>query len=151
MFFFLVVACWIALANGLKPKILFASLAIAALVGAISFLSMHLADTGVHVTMVTGIYAILITLVGISGILLFLALQKSTARVYVFFVASGLVLAAIADGIIGQFWIYGNKGEGFYPTAKYINWSLYIASQCMIIHLARLAVLHKNGAYKAVI
>jgi hypothetical protein len=148
---FLVAACWISLTNGLKPKILFSSLAIAALVGAISFFSMHLAGTGMHVTMVTGIYAILITLVGVSGVLLFVALQKSTARLYVFFVASGLVLAAVADGVIGQLWIYGNKGEGFYPTAKYINWSLYIASQCMLIHLARLAVLHKNGAYKAII
>ncbi|PKG80649.1 hypothetical protein CXF85_21240 [Colwellia sp. 75C3] len=147
---FLVVACSIALANGLKPKTLITSLAIAALVGLVSFFSMHLTGTGAHVTIVTGIYAVLITLVGMSGIILFVSLRKSYLRFYVWFVAGGLVLAAVADGVIGQFWIYGNNGEGFYPTAKYVNWSLYIGSQCLVIHLARISVWHENGAYKPV-
>jgi hypothetical protein len=144
---FLVIACWITLENGLKPKTLFTSIAIAAVVGAMSFFSMHLIGTGGHVTIVTGIYAVLIALVGVSGVVLFVVLHKSTARFCVCFVACGLILAAVADGVIGQFWIYGNNGEGFYPTAKYVNWSLYISSQCMLIHLARVAVWHKNGVY----
>jgi hypothetical protein len=148
---FLVVAYWVSLANGLKPKTLITSLAIAALVGAVSFFSMHLAGTGELVTIVTGIYAVLITLVGMSGIVLLMALHKSSLQFFVWFVVSGLVLAAVADGVIGQFWIYGNNGEGFYPTAKYVNWSLYIGSQCMLIHLARVAVWHKNGVYKPVV
>jgi len=144
---FLVAACSIALSNGLKLKTLLIVLTIASLVGGASFMSMHLPNTGLHVSMITGVYAVLITLVGASGIMLFMALRKSTARFALWFVASGLVLAAIADGVIGQFWIYGNNGEGYYPIARYINWSLYIASQCMLIHLARIAVWHKNGGY----
>ena len=145
---FLVSACSIALSNGLKLKTLLIVLTIASLVGGASFMSMHLSNTGLNVSMITGAYAVLITLVGASGLMLFVALRKSTARFALWFVASGLVLATIADGIIGQFWIYGNNGEGYYPTAKYINWSLYIASQCMLIHLARVAVWHKDGVYK---
>jgi hypothetical protein len=148
---FLVAACSIALSNGLKLKTLLIVLTVASLLGGASFMSMHLSNTGLHVSMITGVYAILITLVGASGIMLLMTLRKSTARFALWFVASGLVLATIADGVIGQFWIYGNNGEGYYPIAKYINWSLYIASQCMLIHLARIAVWHKNGAYKPLI
>ncbi|WP_157826749.1 hypothetical protein [Colwellia sp. 12G3] len=144
-FLFLVVACCIALTNGFKPKMLFITFVIGALIGAGSFISMHLTGTGTHVTIVTGIYAILITLVGVSGLVLLVALRKSTAIFGVCLVASGLVLATVADGVIGQFWIYGNNGEGFFPTAKYVNWSLYIGSQCLLIHLARVAVMHDEN------
>jgi len=68
----------------------------------------------------------------------------------VWLVATGLVLATVADGVIGQFWIYGNDGEGYFPAAKYVNWSLYIGSQCLVIHLARVAVWHRYGAYEPV-
>jgi hypothetical protein len=148
---FLMVTCCIILSNGLKPKILLVVLSIASLIGATSFMSMHLSNTGLTVSLITGAYAVLITLVGASGIILFVTLRKSTARVALFIVASGLVLATIADGVIGQFWIYGNNGEGYYPIAKYINWSLYIASQSILIHLARIAVWHKNGVYKPLV
>jgi len=144
---FLVASCSIALSNGVKLKTLLLVLTIASLVGCASFMSMHLSNTGLHISMVTGLYAVLITLVGASGLMLLIALRKSTAKIALCCVACGLILATIADGIIGQFWIYGNNGEGYYPIAKYINWSLYIASQSMLIHLARIAVWHKNGVY----
>lgn len=148
-FFLLVVVCSVVIANGFKPKALFASLAIASLVGGASFISMHLPGTGAHVSIVTGSYAVLITLVGASGIVLLIAMRKSNAKFAVWVVATGLVLAAVADGVIGQFWIYGNGGEGYFPVARDVNWSLYIGSQCMVIHLARLAVWHKSGANEA--
>ncbi len=141
---FLVVACCIALENGFKPTRLFTLLVIASLIGAASFFSMHLPGTGSHVSTVTGAYAILITLVGMSGLILFISLRKSPKKIAVWFVSGGLVLATIADGVIGQFWIYGNNGAGYFPVAKYVNWSLYIGSQCLLVHLARIAVWHHN-------
>jgi len=147
---FLTMACWFAIANGIKPKVLFIWGVIASLVGAASFYSMHLPDTGSHVSIVTGSYAVLITLVGVSGIILLTALRNSATKCGVWLVAIGFVLAAVADGVIGQFWIYGNGGEGFFPAAKYVNWSLYIASQCLLIHIARLAVWHKKGTYNPI-
>jgi len=149
-FFFLVAVCWVALAEGFKPKALFALLVIASLIGGASFISMHLPGTGEHVSIVVGTYAVLITLVGASGIVLLMALRKSPARLGVWLVAMGLVLATVADGVIGQFWIYGNDGKGYFPAAKYVNWSLYIGSQCMVMHLARVAVWHRDGAYEPV-
>ena len=116
------------------------------LVGITSFISMHLSGTGTHVSIVTGSYAVLITLVGASGLILLTAFRNSVIKRGVWLVSIGLVLAAAADGVIGQFWIYGNGGEGFFPAAKYVNWSLYIGSQCLLIHIARLAVWRKKGS-----
>ena len=147
---FLTVACWLAIANGIKAKVLFIWGVIASLVGAASFVSMHLSGTGAYVSIVTGSYAVLITLVGASGILLLSSFRNSTIKRGVWLVSIGLVLAAVADGVIGQFWIYGNGGEGFFPLAKYVNWSLYIGSQCLLIHIARLAVWHQKGRYNSV-
>lgn len=147
---FLSVACWLVIANDIKPKILFIWGGIGSLVGVASFLSMHLSGTGSHVSIVTGSYAVLITLVGVSGFILFTAFRNSVIKLGVCLVSIGLVLAAVADGVIGQFWIYGNAGEGFFPEAKYVNWSLYIGSQCLLIHIARLAVWRKKGSYNSV-
>ncbi|KGJ87434.1 hypothetical protein [Colwellia psychrerythraea] len=141
---FLVAACWISLVNGLKPKVLVVIMIIACLVGAASFFSMHLPGTGLYVSMITGSYAVLITLVGASALLLLMVLGKSSAKLTVWLIASGLILAMVADAVIGQFWIYGNNGQGYFPVAKYVNWVLYIGSQCLLIHLARLAVFLKS-------
>lgn len=142
---FLSLVCWLVIANGVKAKILLIWFVIASVVGSASFFSMHLPSTGSFVSVVTGGYAVLITLVGASGFILVTKLRNEVKQCGVWLVAIGLVLAAVADGVIGQFWIYGNGGEGFFPAAKYINWSLYIGSQCLLIHIARLAVLHKKG------
>jgi hypothetical protein len=142
---FLTIACWFAISSGIKPKVLLIWIIIASLVGAASFLSMHIPNTGQHVSMVTGSYAVLITIVGASGFILITGLRNAAKNRGIWLVAIGLVLAAVADGVIGQFWIYGNAGEGFFPAAKYVNWSLYIGSQCLLIHIARLGVLFKKG------
>jgi hypothetical protein len=56
-------------------------------------------------------------------------------------VAAGLVLAAVADAVIGQFWLYGHAGQGFFPAVRDVNWVIYIGSQSLVIHLPRVAVL----------
>ena len=117
----------------------------AALFGGISFASMHLENTGWYVSAITGSYAVFITVVGASGIVLILAFGGRHAPLGVWLVGAGLLLAAMADAVIGQFWLYGNAGEGFYPAARYVNWSLYIGSQCLVIHLPRIAVGRVSG------
>lgn len=52
----------------------------------------------------------------------------------------GLVLASVADVVIGSFWIYGNEGQGFFPLVSDLNWMIYIGSQCLVLHLPRVTV-----------
>ena len=49
--------------------------------------------------------------------------------------ALGLVLAMVADAIIGKFWIFGNEGQGYFPLVSHINWIIYFASQALIQQL----------------
>ena len=53
-------------------------------------------------------------------------------------VACGLVLATLADAVIGQFWLFGRGGQGWFPAVRDVNWVLYIGSQALVIHLPRL-------------
>lgn len=132
-------------ANGFKGSALLATLMAGAFAGGLSLASMHLPGTGLYVSAITASYAILITAVGASGLALVAAFGGFRARPAVWLVGAGLVLAAIADGIIGRFWLYGNHGEGYFPAARYVNWMLYIGSQCLVIHLARAAVWHSES------
>lgn len=145
-FIVLLVTCWLVLVHGLKAKRLLALLAIASLVAGGVFSTMHLPGTGAWVSGLTGGYAVLIAMVGASGVALLMSLRRSRAGAAVWVVAVGLGLATVADGVIGQFWIYGNGGEGYFPAVRYVNWSLYIASQCLLIHLPRLAVWQGKAA-----
>jgi hypothetical protein len=87
----------------------------------------------------------LITAVGISGVLLLLSLGLTKAPPMAWLVGLGLVLAAVADAVIGSFWLYGNQGDGFYPAVRDINWVIYIGSQSLVIHLPRLATVYRKG------
>lgn len=149
-FIVLLVACWLALQHGLKVTSLLALLVIASLGAGLSFNAMHLPGTGALVSSITGGYAVLIAMVGASGVALLLAMRQSQARGVVWLMAVGLALATVADAVIGQFWIYGNDGEGYFPAARYVNWSLYIASQCLLIHLPRLAVWQSKVVHRDV-
>jgi len=110
-------------------------------VGVLSMIMMHLPNTGWFITISTGIYAMLIGVVGFIGLAFILSCGGLKASKSELMVGAGFILAAVADAIIGNFWIYGNMGEGFYPQVRYINWMVYIASQCMVIHLPHLLVI----------
>ncbi len=110
---------------------------IAAVVGLLSLYAMHLPGAGTYVTVITGGYSVLITAVGVSGILLVWAFGGRHASAGIWCVGGGLLLANLADAVIGQFWIYGNSGEGFFPIAREVNWILYVGSQALVIHLPR--------------
>ena len=41
----------------------------------------------------------------------------------------GLALAAVADGLIGQFWLSTNS---YYPHIRFVNWIVYFSSQVLL-------------------
>ncbi len=129
----------VALANGMSAAALTISGIVAGLAGGAAFTAMYLPGTGTYVSAITGFYAVFITVVGASGLAFVLSFRKAGLKPAVLLVGGGIVIAAVADSVIGQFWIYGNGGEGYFPAARYINWSLYVGSQCLVIHLARVS------------
>jgi len=116
-------------------------------VGMISMVIMHLPNTDLFITISTGIYAMLIGVVGFIGFAFILSCGGLKASKGELLVGSGFILAAVADAIIGNFWIYGHQGEGFYPQVRYINWVVYITSQCMVIHLPHLLVINSKYSH----
>lgn len=112
-----------------------AALLIASLAGGLSFMGMHLPGTGVYVSLATGLYSLLITAVGMGGLLLIAAYGYRQTPAVIWLVGLGLILAAAADGVIGQFWIYGNGGEGWFPAVRDVNWIIYVGSQALVVHL----------------
>ena len=101
---------------------------IAAALGALSFADLYTAEAGKYVSVMTGGYAMFISIVGASSIWLVKALGWRVAYPG----AIGAAMATIADALIGNFWIYR---EGFYPTISHVNWILYFASQALVQQL----------------
>jgi hypothetical protein len=116
-------------------------------VGVLSMFTMYLPNTGWFITISTGIYAMLIGVVGFTGLAFILSCGGLKASKGGLLVGTGFILAAVADAIIGNFWIYGNQGEGFYPQVRYLNWMVYIASQCLVIHLPHLLVINSKYSH----
>jgi hypothetical protein len=112
-------------------------------VSATSLASMYLDGAGIPILAMTGFYSVVVTAVGLMGLMLVVGYGGFYAPKPIMWVSLGLLLAALADAIIGAFWIYGNQGQGFYPQVRYINWFVYISSQCLVIHLAKVVALAK--------
>ena len=112
-------------------------------VSATSLASMYLDGAGIPILAMTGFYSVVVTAVGLMGLMLVVVYGGFYAPKPIMWVSLGLLLAALADAIIGAFWIYGNQGQGFYPQVRYINWFIYISSQCLVIHLAKVVALAK--------
>ncbi|ODA35416.1 hypothetical protein A8L45_04185 [Veronia pacifica] len=131
--------------NGIKPTVIGQFILAGVLAGALSIFIMHIPGTGVFVKTMTSIYAALIGAVGLLGILLIHSFGGIRASKGVWMVGFGFMLAAIADAVIGHFWIYGNGGQGYYPDVRHVNWILYAASQAMVIYLPFVLVSHEKG------
>ena len=112
-------------------------------ISATSLASMYLDGAGIPILAMTGVYSVVVTSVGLMGLVLVVTYGGFYAPKPIIWVSLGLLLAALADAIIGAFWIYGNQGQGFYPQVRYINWFIYISSQCLVIHLAKVVALAK--------
>ena len=112
-------------------------------ISATSLATMYLDGAGIPILAMTGVYSVVVTSVGLMGLMLVVGYGGFYAPKPIMWVSLGLLLAALADAIIGAFWIYGNQGQGFYPQVRYINWFIYISSQCLVIHLAKVVALAK--------
>ena len=112
-------------------------------ISATSLATMYLDGAGIPILAMTGVYSVVVTSVGLMGLVLVVTYGGFYAPKPIIWVSLGLLLAALADAIIGAFWIYGNQGQGFYPQVRYINWFIYISSQCLVIHLAKVVALAK--------
>ena len=112
-------------------------------ISATSLATMYLDGAGIPILAITGVYSVVVTAVALMGLMLVIAYGGFHAPKPIMWVSLGLFLAALADAIIGAFWIYGNQGQGFYPQVRYINWFIYISSQCLVIHLAKVVALAK--------
>ncbi|TMP76534.1 hypothetical protein CWB75_01720 [Pseudoalteromonas sp. S1608] len=108
-----------------------------------SLANMYLDGAGIPILAMTGVYSVVVTAVALMGLMLVVGYGGFYAPKPIIWVSLGLLLAALADAIIGAFWIYGNQGQGFYPQVRYINWFIYISSQCLVIHLAKVVALAK--------
>ncbi len=128
----------------LKPLVV--SWVVAAGVGVVTLYSMHLPGTGLYVTAITGGYSVVITAVGLTGAMLIWGFGGLNASAGIWWVGGGVILANLADAVIGQFWIYGNGGEGFFPIAREVNWIMYVASQALVIHLPRVVAASRSSA-----
>lgn len=121
--------------RGVSNRFMAVTAVVAAALGGLGFLNMADFNAGAYVLGISGSYAMVITVVGFSSLWLLKAYGAATAPSAIRWVAVGLALAAVADALIGSLWIYGNHGEGFFPTISYVNWIVYFASQAMVQQL----------------
>lgn len=134
----------VAAANQIQNKITYGAILLGAFFGVATFALMHLPGTGLYVTAITGSYAALVTAVAALGLVIVYSFGGLSAPLGVKLVGLGFVLVCVADAVIGNFWIYGNNGEGFFPAVRYVNWILYIGSQCLVIFLPYVFVLYNK-------
>jgi hypothetical protein len=120
-------AAWLATPSISRP-VKTATACLAALLGLMSFLGMVLEDTSSYVRLITGAYSMLITAMVAAGLWIALRYKSRVGLM----VALGAALAALADAVIGQFWLYGS---GYYPQVSHVNWIVYFLSQAMIQQL----------------
>ena len=130
------------MASKVKGRVIFTSISTGLLLGALSVFAMHLPGTGAFVKAMTVGYAGLIGAVGFLGFVIIRSFGGRKGSNKAWLVGLGFILACVADAVIGNFWIYGNGGEGFYPAVRDVNWILYIGSQCLVIFLPTVLVSH---------
>lgn len=122
-----VLTAWFVTRDRVASWLRTASLVVAAGAGLASFAGLVLPGTSPYVTIMTGSYAALISLMVPVALWLVMAFGR---RVWP--VALGAVLATAADTLIGQFWLFG---DGFYPGVAYLNLVIYFLSQALLQQL----------------
>lgn len=127
----------VALAKGVSEGFIAVCALIGGALGALSFADLYTPEAGRYVSIMTGGYAVFIAIVGVSAIWLVKALGWRAA----YPVATGAVMATLADALIGNFWLYR---EGYYPAISQVNWILYFASQALVQQLPLQLVAAKD-------
>ncbi|KZN43829.1 hypothetical protein [Pseudoalteromonas luteoviolacea] len=100
-----------------------------------SYLQMRLPDNGAYVSILVGFYAVLVAQCASVALVLLLKATKLSLLKRYYLPVIGLLLATLADALIGQFWLFGNQGQGYFPLIRTINWFVYISSSLLIIQL----------------
>ena len=109
-----------------------------------TYSDMHITGTSMLLTLITSSYSVLVSILAMSAIWLLKAFKWRQASLRIWLVALGLILAMVADAVIGKFWIFGNNGEGYFPLVSHINWIIYIGSQVLIQQLPIALVQNKH-------
>ncbi|WP_462172445.1 hypothetical protein [Pseudoalteromonas xiamenensis] len=128
-------AAWRWLSSFISRKIRWLSLLFGCAIGLMSYMTLMDSRAGTYVLSMTGSYSMLITIPAVLGLLLFKSGNQSRSSKPFFIASLGLVLATFADALIGQFWIFGHDGQGYYPLIREVNWLFYITSQLLLLHL----------------
>jgi len=121
--------------SGQSKKLLGITAAITAIMALVTYHDMHLTGVAYLLTLVTAAYSVVVSILAISAIWLIKSLHTYKLPVRIWCAALGLILAMVADAIIGKFWIFGNEGQGYFPLVSHINWIIYFASQALIQQL----------------
>ncbi|UUO24260.1 hypothetical protein FGD67_14255 [Colwellia sp. M166] len=125
----------LAIKSGLSKKWLVISTLLVTVVALVTYRDMHLLTTNSVFTFITASYSILVSILALSAIWLIMSCTQTKIPVRLWYVAVGLVLAMIADALIGKFWIFGAQGQGYFPLVSHINWIIYFGSQALIQQL----------------
>ncbi len=126
---------YLAIVKGLSKGFIIATALLAAFIALYTYNDMHIAGSGFILTVMTSSYSVLVSILAISAIWLLKALSWRQVPVRIWLAALGVILAMVADAIIGQFWIFGNHGQGYFPLVSHINWIIYLGSQVLIQQL----------------
>ncbi|MEJ6472841.1 hypothetical protein [Pseudoalteromonas piscicida] len=105
---------------------------VSAVLSFISYQLMYLPGISKYSLLLSALYSLLVTLLGVFGLWLLVQNIKSGIKVN-YALACGFILAMLADAIIGQFWLFANGGAGYFPLARHVNWLFYIASQSLLL------------------
>ncbi|MCG7537250.1 hypothetical protein [Pseudoalteromonas sp. OOF1S-7] len=139
------IACWRLMDySARQTRYFIIATLITATLGLLSYLNMHIPGSGWYVSLMTGFYAVFIAQAALLG--LCLLINKNFPETPRYSLAAALILATVADALIGQFWIFGNGGLGYYPQIRAINWVFYITSQAIVIHLPLVALARAHGS-----
>ena len=125
----------LAIGHGLSKKLIAATSLISATIALITYQDMHLTGTGKFLTLITVSYSVLVSILALSALWLIKSLSQYKVPFRIYCAACGLVLAMVADVVIGQFWIFGKNGQGYFPLVSHVNWIIYFASQVLIQQL----------------
>jgi len=122
-----VALAWQTSAPRVSLRIRWVTLLLAGFAGLISWGMLVLPGTHAYIMWITGAYSLVITAMAAAGGWLAMAHGRA-----VWPVAVGAVLAAVADALIAQFWLFGH---GHYPGIAHLNFVVYFASQALLQQL----------------
>lgn len=126
---------FVAYNQGVTKTFMAITALLASVIALVTYQDMHIANSSLTLTVITMSYSVLVSILAVSALWLLKAFAWSKAPLGIWLAAGGLVLAMVADAIIGQFWIFGNQGQGFFPVVSHSNWIVYIGSQLLIQQL----------------